>query len=339
MHEWKRLCATWLEEKARGRPCVLATLVHTAGSTYRRPGARALVTSDGRCVGLLSGGCLEGDIAARALAVFETGRPALAVYDMRSSEDLIFGLGLGCEGRLEIWLERLDPRRVGAEGNGLRIPFEAPPGSEAVICYVDEGGMERAFVTTTPARPNVLVSGAGADAPPLVSLLAGLGFAVTLCDAREGVLAEWEARGGAHEATVHVVPGREDAEQEAWLDALPTAFDACVLMNHRFETDAWFLDAIAARLGAGASRDRERDADVVLRYVGLLGPARRRDKLLDAVPAARALFPGVLRGPAGLDLGGDGPEGIALAIAAEIHAVLHGRPASPLTGKEGAIHA
>src|SRR5688572_11652967 len=92
----------------RGEPLVLATIVRTIGSTYRKPGAQMLLRADGASAGLLSGGCVESDLTERAREVLRTGRAALVDYDSRSSDDVIWGLGLGCEGAMRILLMRLD---------------------------------------------------------------------------------------------------------------------------------------------------------------------------------------------------------------------------------------
>lgn len=97
-------------ERAAGRPMALGILVHTAGSTYRKPGAMLLIAGDGRYAGLISGGCLEGDLGERARAVIATGRAALVTYDLRNSDDLVWGLGLGCEGAMHILLLRVGPQ-------------------------------------------------------------------------------------------------------------------------------------------------------------------------------------------------------------------------------------
>ena len=91
----------------RGEPLVLATIVETLGSTYRKAGAQMLIAGDGRAAGLLSGGCLEADLMERARAVLETGAAVRVEYDTRSSDDLIWGIGLGCEGAMSIVLTRL----------------------------------------------------------------------------------------------------------------------------------------------------------------------------------------------------------------------------------------
>ena len=86
---------------------VLATVVGTTGSTYRKPGAFMLIARNGDSAGLLSGGCLEGDLAEYARGVIDTGKARLVTYDMRGGDDLVWGLGLGCEGAMHILLMHL----------------------------------------------------------------------------------------------------------------------------------------------------------------------------------------------------------------------------------------
>src|SRR5262245_1745283 len=89
---------------------VLATLVSVEGSSYRRPGARLLVKSDGTRIGSISGGCLEEDVMARAKRVQSTGEPDAVVYDTTTENDLIWGVGLGCHGVVRVLLEKLSRR-------------------------------------------------------------------------------------------------------------------------------------------------------------------------------------------------------------------------------------
>jgi xanthine dehydrogenase accessory factor len=97
-------------ERAAGRAMALGILVHTAGSTYRKAGAMLLMAGDGEYAGLISGGCLEGDLGERARAVIATGRAGLVTYDLRNSDDLVWGLGLGCEGAMHVLLLRVGPQ-------------------------------------------------------------------------------------------------------------------------------------------------------------------------------------------------------------------------------------
>src|SRR5271170_6083362 len=93
---------------ATGAACVLATVVATAGSTYRKPGARMLIMADGSFLGLLSGGCLETDLNIHAQQVLASGVPCAIEYDMRGPDDLIYGIGAGCEGAMRVLLEPAD---------------------------------------------------------------------------------------------------------------------------------------------------------------------------------------------------------------------------------------
>src|ERR1700674_5872909 len=88
---------------------VLATVVATAGSTYRKPGARMLLMADGSYLGLLSGGCLESDLQIHAQQVLENGVPRAVEYDMRGPDDVLFGIGAGCEGAMRVLLEPAGP--------------------------------------------------------------------------------------------------------------------------------------------------------------------------------------------------------------------------------------
>src|ERR1044071_4897960 len=98
-----------LFERARGadEPLVLATVIRTGGSTYAKPGAQMLIAADGEYAGLLSGGCLEGDLREHARAVASSGAARIVSYDLRSTTDQLFGLGAGCEGAMDILLVRV----------------------------------------------------------------------------------------------------------------------------------------------------------------------------------------------------------------------------------------
>ena len=99
----------------------LGTVVATAGSTYRKPGARMLIMADGSYLGLLSGGCLEADLKLHAQQVIESGVARAIEYDMRGPDDILFGIGAGCEGAMRVLLEpahaaQRGGRRVGCRG-------------------------------------------------------------------------------------------------------------------------------------------------------------------------------------------------------------------------------
>lgn len=108
MKELQDIVAAFEKVKTGGKTAALATLVKASGSTYRRPGARMLMTSDGQRVGSLSGGCLEGDVFEQAQEVMTSGKPVVVQYDTMSDEDIIWGLGLGCNGIVQILIERVE---------------------------------------------------------------------------------------------------------------------------------------------------------------------------------------------------------------------------------------
>src|SRR5262245_51111297 len=104
-----RLLPLFERARSRNQPLVLATVIRTGGSTYAKPGAQMLIASDGEYAGLLSGGCLEGDLREHARAVAESGIGRIVSYDLRSTTDQLFGLGAGCEGAMDILLTRVGP--------------------------------------------------------------------------------------------------------------------------------------------------------------------------------------------------------------------------------------
>lgn len=108
MHEIQAILDAYERVKRSGKAAALATVVHTSGSTYRRPGARMLVTETGQIVGMISGGCLEHDVVAHAQQVMQSGKSIIVTYDTTADEDIVWGLGLGCNGIVQILIERLD---------------------------------------------------------------------------------------------------------------------------------------------------------------------------------------------------------------------------------------
>src|SRR3989442_2154268 len=94
---------------AAGEPMALATIVGVRGSTYRRQGARLLLTRSQEMVGNISGGCLEGDVMVVADEVMTSGQARLVTYDLTADDDVVWGLGLGCNGAVYIFVEPVDP--------------------------------------------------------------------------------------------------------------------------------------------------------------------------------------------------------------------------------------
>lgn len=323
------------ELQALGEACVLATVVATAGSTYRKAGAQMLITADAQLRGLLSGGCLEVDLIERARRIQGSGHTELATYDMRGADDLLFGIGSGCEGAMEVLLQRVGPAerwqplayaaqcaRVRREdtlalivsgpaagrawwSGGGDAPWPEPPdcararesGLEQVLECRAGGETLRVLMLPLRLPPGLLICGAGADAVPLARIAVSLGFAVTVCDHRPALAV---AERFPH-CDVLCLPAQELASR---LD--PACFRAAVVMSHHLGSDEACLRTLAAWPQIG--------------YVGLLGPAPRRTRLLDALGPDAAALAQRLHAPVGLDIGARTPDAIALAIAAELHA-------------------
>jgi xanthine/CO dehydrogenase XdhC/CoxF family maturation factor len=326
----------------RGEPLVLATVSRTLGSTYRKAGAQMLFAADGGAAGLLSGGCLESDLMERARSVL-AGAPVLAHYDTRSSDDLIWGIGLGCEGAMSILMTRLDRandyqpyafvedcRRRGVPGNFALVtqsqnaayPLGAAFRSDAASAI--PAGVADLLRSTSSLRaattvetdgatfliapvelpPRLLVLGAGPDAMPLVEIAGLMNWHVTVLDHRPA-FAVAERFPGAQRVALN--PAAELARE-----LRAARYDAAIVMSHHLLSDQAYLDALAGH-----------DA---IPYVGLLGPAPRRARLMQDLGERSQLLAGRLHGPIGLDIGARTPETIALAIVSEIQAVLAGRP-------------
>src|ERR1044071_1096250 len=108
MKEIRAIIQAFSAAQQQGKQTALATVVHVQGSSYRRPGARMLITEDGQLTGAISGGCLEGDALRKALLVMSRKQPMLAVYDTTDEDDARLGVGLGCDGIIHIIIEPID---------------------------------------------------------------------------------------------------------------------------------------------------------------------------------------------------------------------------------------
>lgn len=287
---------------AGGGACALATVVETKGSAYRRAGARLLVRSDRRTWGAISGGCVESDLIARALKVIESGEPAVIRY-APSDDDLVFGLGSGCNGEVLVFVESLPDelyeQLLSAESvitvyegdaRGTRVAGDAPSG---------------AFVQPVVQPLSLFLFGAAPAAEPLVQFAKQLGWRVRVGDHRQVALAD-------EIAPVEELPSRF---------AYP-APSAAVVMTHHYLRDLELLKQLLPR---------------GLAYIGLVGSRSRAERLASELREL-GIDPSPLRAPAGLDVGADAPAEIALSIVAEIQTVLRHATAASLRDRAGRIH-
>ncbi|HEY0944012.1 MAG TPA: XdhC/CoxI family protein [Opitutaceae bacterium] len=328
-----------IAQQLNSRPAsawALATLVDVAGSSYRRAGARLLVGADATRIGSISGGCLEADVVERARAVLASGVPDVVTYDTTSENDLVWGVGLGCHGVVRVLIERVAPGSPWAPAlaansaqrrpTPLAVVWQAPAtGGLPLGTRLDDASLPAANGSLSvfrevvlPPRP-LLICGAGDDAQPLARLAKELGWHVTVSDPRPAFAT------AARFPEADTVVATPTATIASLVADDPRA--AAVIMTHHYVHDLPLLRALLPRR---------------LAYLGLLGPKKRAERLLaDVEKEGLVLTPEMrarLHAPIGLDLGGDTPEAVALAMIAEMQSVLNGRNARPLRQRDRPIH-
>jgi len=361
MNELKSIALAAEKLRHDAEPFLVATVVRVNGSSYRRPGARMLVTRDLWVGGSVSGGCIEQDVLRKGWWWTSNGEPRLVTYDAHSDEGLGWGLGAGCNGTVDVLLEPgkkdgLDP-----------IEFIAR-------CYKTQqrGAIATVFGGATPLGTHVSVTAKGGVAS----------------DGMDGATREWiaeECRLVLDRAESKVVgcrtnAGPVDALIEVVLppprffvigvgrDAVPVVSIASAIgwetivcdASARFETRERFPDAdeilaaspaeIAARaeacdraMAVVMAHDYERDRaclaallETRVGYIGMLGPRTRTARMLDDLGVPR--HDPRVHAPVGLALGAETPQEIALSIVAEAQSVLTGRSAASLREQRGSIH-
>ncbi len=369
MRDLRGLLAAWRQRK--GETSVLVTVVNVEGSAYRRPGARMLVHADGATTGAVSGGCLEADIRLRARSVLETGQAVTIRYDTTPDDDIMFGVGGGCRGIVTVLLEPVMPdpengllqilaqcemarksvalatviqvfREEGVRPGArlLQVAGEIATGnvhSNELLEFLKQAlqtsqtasvprmlewrsGERSASVLLEVIAPPVplIIFGGGQDAGPVADFARRLGWHVTVYDHRAAHLT-YERFPNADE--------RVCGPPEECATRLALGEDTMALvMTHSYHHDRELLKRLLGR---------------PLRYLAMLGPRSRTRQLVQeiqgeiAVPDARVQ---ALRTPAGLDIGAESPEEIALSIVAEMQAMLAGRCGGMLADRPGPIH-
>jgi len=344
MSELRQILALWNRAKALREEVCLATVVQIEGSSYRKPGARMLLTSGGQRAGTVSGGCLEAEISKKAWWLTESG-PTVQKYSSFFDEDTGSPYGLGCGGTAWVLLERgpaaasilealrrsieeqtasaivtaIGPNRVGTQLVLTENEKSCPPpvdelsGKEPLLELANQALREKislhtdAYFVEYLAPPSSLhIFGAGDDAQPLVEFGYALGWHISVTDGR------------SHLARLERFPLADSVSVHRAGDALHIApNDAAVIMTHSYQQDGAFLKELLPR---------------DLAYLGILGPRLRTARLLKEVASQIGLSLEEamqrLHAPVGLNIGATNPAGIALSIAAEIQAAFAGRSPS-----------
>ena len=302
---WKELNRFRAEFERAEQPIAMATLVSAKGSTYRQPGARMLIAPDKHFVGRLSAGCLEDEIAERAQEVIGTGKAACMQFDLRAR--------FACDGSIEVFIERLS--RPSAFIDGLARAVNERASILVATNYDVVNGMtgtrvldeaSSSNIKSAVARPKELLQ---LIEPPVRLLLFGEHFDVHPIQELASFLG-WAA--------------------EIWSDlhGIPKGDlrTASVVMSHNFGRDLAALKHLFANQFG---------------YIGLLGPRRRKQQLINYLieEGYSAEKLSTLHSPAGLDIGAETAEEIALAIVAEIQAAMTDRTAGYLRERKVAIHS
>ena len=372
MREINHLISAFEEAKQKQMKSALVTVVHVDGSSYRRAGARMLVREDGQLTGAISGGCLEGDALRKAMLAISQQQNKLVTYDTNHEEDLAIGLQLGCEGVIQVLFEpinfsdqdnpiellkkavrerqesilvtlfSLENKRSAQAGTTLLLEENGNFTGKIIFAeledeiykdarkalrekkslfrsYTTENNSVTAFIEFLNPPVSLVIVGAGNDAIPMMQMADSIGWNVRIVDGRN-THAKPERFASACQVVVSQ-PGKV-------LDEIPVdPYTAFILMTHNYNYDLAMLKALL-----------QKD----LPYIGILGPKKKLEKILnelenEAIPISTDQLKRIY-GPAGLEIGAETPEEIALSIIAEIKAVFSKKIGGFLRNKKEVIH-
>ncbi|MEL7246977.1 MAG: XdhC family protein [Bacteroidota bacterium] len=361
MKEIRRILEEYDQIDFSKEKVALASVVNVEESSYRRIGARMLVRSNGMWTGGISGGCLERDALKRSQMAIFKNETTRVVYDTMDDDENQIGIGLGCNGRIEVVFTPIDPASANNELEQLRGILEAdkpaimlkivdaPEGNvllgaqhlvedlaapasfagisgedlkayiaEAVQkrksrlfnCDTEEGTL-RLLVEFIRPETRLIIIGDNYDVSAMLGIAGELGWETYLVGKRTKLTKEM------YEAAKQVVE-YEEADQLAVHD-----YTAVMLMSHDYNKDKWMLPLFAAKNP---------------RYMGMLGPKKRLQKMQGDLPELDWDKLSFLHAPTGLEIGAESPSEIALSIASEIVAAFREKPGGFLKYKEGTIH-
>ena len=357
MDELRSILDTWFSLEGENQDAVLATVVHVKGSAYRRPGARMLLIPDGRRIGSISGGCLEGEISRKAWWFTAGGSPVVRVYDTTSDDDAVWEFGLGCNGIVQVMLERADSPSARAF---FQFLGQNPSAQPAVVATVvrstivaagerfflnGEGPLagsrqirmhaEAAFVDQSSRFVHVHNDPLVGDAEIFVEWIGPPQALVVLGAGHDAVpVVRFAAELGWSVTVADGRPLYAKAErfpeavrvvamphQDPLRDITIDQNTAVILMTHNYPLDGRLLPRILQHKPC---------------YLGMLGPRNRAERLFAELSLDP---PETVHAPVGLDIGCDTPAAIALSIVSEVQAALEHRQGGKLRHRRGPIHA
>lgn len=363
MKELQDIVRAFEQARLANKQAALATVVHVEGSSYRRSGARMLVTEDGQLTGAISGGCLEGDALRKARLVIMQQQPMLVTYDTTDDDDAKLGVGLGCNGIIHVLIEPINPaddyhpiklfqlflnkrepvvlitifnmvnRHAPQHGTCMLIEQQGvaygfipvkelesdvkATADQLLKCdntssktYLNYGDYQ-CFVELLQPALSLVIVGAGNDAIPLMQIAKVLGWQITVADGRANYISPERFP----LADRLLVARPNELVDQLSIDKR-TVF---MLMTHNYNYDSALLADLLS---------------LDIPYVGVLGPKKRLMRMLDEISVDLSEnIPAQLHGPAGLDIGSENAEEIALAIVAEIQSVINNRDGLSLKRK------
>lgn len=357
---------------AAGKKAALASVVHVDGSSYRRPGARMLVTDDGMLTGAISGGCLEGDALRKAMLVLSQQQSKLVTYDTRDEDDATIGIQLGCAGVIQVLFEPIDASHPHNPMNLLRKAIAERRPSVLVTLFSTSN--KRATQPGTCLL--VEADGAISGAIPFVDLRERITEdAQTALNDASGTFINYEHEGKPVTAFIEyleppvslvivgagndAIPMMQMADILGWevrvidgrnTHARPERFTAaCQVLVSKPEQALEQLSIDAHTVFVLMTHNYQYDMAMLKallplqpRYIGVLGPKKKLGRMLNEIAAAGITITEEqlqqVYGPTGLEIGAETPEEIALSILSEIKAVLSGKPGGSLRYKKEPIH-
>jgi len=367
MNHWKEtaeVVSRLTELAAAGQRAALATVVHIVGSAYRRPGAKFLIEEAGGTLGSVSGGCLEADVREVARdVVIATGTPSLRHYKTGADEDMVWGLGLGCNGMVDVFIQpatagplaaitgRLRELLAGDSPFALATVVDGPDGSASlgatqlieangtVLGSLGAANIDR----PVPERTRALLSSGRSS----IHRIDGHGIFVEVLPPPPHLL----VCGAGDDAQPLVAYAADAGFRVTVLDHRPALLtperfpQAARLIPARPDADVSLPPAHRSRavvMAHSLAIDRgwaQRHLASGVPYVGMLGPRERTVTILREIGAEGEIDSGRVFGPVGLDLGADGPRQVAISIVAELLAFEAKREPRHLNERREAIHA
>jgi xanthine dehydrogenase accessory factor len=372
MHEILAIIRAYHEASAAGKKTALATVVHVEGSSYRRPGARMLITEDAQLTGSISGGCLEGDAFRKALHVILSGKTMLVTYDTADDDDAKFGMGLGCQGVIQVLIEPLQ----GEEGKAIidllsKATASRQPSTLLTLFSIQDKKAVQygsCFLLTEEGREYGAIPFLD-DAMVRKELsLVMAQQKSTFCKLAQEAT-EWIAFTEYIQPPVSlviigagndVIPLAQMAEIVGWqttvIDGRPMyaskerfPMPSCQVLHAKATQILDHVTIDSRTVFVLMSHNYNYDLGILrallnknIHYIGILGPHKKMKMMMDELAEEGIILSEqqkeAIHGPVGLDIGAETAEEIAISIIAEIQSKLSAATATSLRTKEDAIH-